>query len=170
MTKSILLSFILFLFQLQASAQTVSSVQADFNSGVLLINGTTFANTSTLQEWEEVLGKAERTIKVAGVDRVFIYDSQGISFTLAEGTDTVQDIALMYIPGTSRKEAKETYKGKVFINGTEVNAGSSPDEISTLAGIELVSHMPDIYMGEGEALKLAVLYHEGGFRLIAFSF
>lgn len=161
MTKSILLSFlILLLFHVHVNAQTSPSVNVDVVKNVIIINNVTFTKTSSIADYEKVLGKAERIEKIAGKDKIFAYDKLGISFSLKTNTDIVQEVYITYVYDGDKKVAKEEFKGQLSINGKEINNKTTADEISKESKIDLVMSMKGLYMGKGKALLLIAYYPE----------
>lgn len=171
MTRSILFSFAIFFFlQLTVNAQTSPSVNGDFKKGVVVINNVMFTQKSTIEEYEKVLGKAERVEKIGGKDKIFAYDKAGISLSLAANTTTVQEIYITYVFDGDKKVAKETFTGTLSINGEPINTQSTSEQIGKLSGVDLISVMKGFYMSKGGALNLIVYYPETTLGQFGFSF
>lgn len=171
MTKSILFSVALFIFtQPYLKAQTSPSVNGDFSKGIVVINGTSFTKKSPLEEYEKVLGKAERIEKVGGKDKIFAYDKLGISLSLETNTTTVQEIFITYIFDGDKKVAKETFTGALAINGESITTQTTHEQLAKLAGVDLITVMKGFYMGKGKTLNLAVYYPEATMGQFGFSF
>lgn len=171
MTKSILFSIImLFFLRINVNAQTSPNVNGDLKKGVVVINNVPFTKKSTIEEYEKVLGKAERVEKIGGKDKIFAYDKLGISLSLETNTTTVQEIYITYIFDGDKKVAKETFSGTLAINGEPINAQTTSEQIGKLAGINLVSIMKGLYMGKGGTINLIVYYPESTLGQFGFSF
>lgn len=171
MTKSILFSVVLFLFlQPHVNAQTSPQVNGDFSKGIVLINGTSFTKKSTLEDYEKVLGKAERIEKIGGKDKIFAYDKLGIALSLETNTTTVQEIYITYIFDGDKKVAKETFAGSLAINGETITNQTTHEQIGKLASVELVTVMKGFYIGKGKDLNLIVYYPEATIGQFGFSF
>src|SRR6188768_3128961 len=161
MNKSVLFSVVLLLLlQPHAKAQTPPSVNGDFSKGTVVINGVPFTKKSTIEEYEKVLGKAERIEKYAGKDKFFAYDKLGLSLSLEINTTTVQEIYITYIFDGDKKVAKETFTGVLAVNGESITTGTTHEQIGKLAGVDLVTVMKGFYMGKGQVLNLVVYYPE----------
>lgn len=171
MTRSILFSVTMFfLLQLNANAQTSPGVNGDFKKGVVIINEVPFTKRSSIEEYEKVLGKAERIEKVGGKDKIFAYDKLGIALSLEANTTTVQEIYITYIFDGDKKVAKETFTGTLAINGEPLDIQTTKEQIEKVAGVELVSIMKGFYMSKGGALNLIVYYPQSTIGQFGFSF
>jgi hypothetical protein len=166
-----MLTLFSFLIVYTLGAQTsVSTVNADFVKNVIQINGVSFTNTSTLADYEKVLGKAERVEKVAGKDKYYAYDALGLSLVLKANTNLVQEVYVTYVFDGDRKVAKGTYQGKLLVNSTNISTKTSHDEISKITKLDLKMVMKGLYMGQGKGLALMVYYPEATIAQLAFSF
>lgn len=171
MTKSILFSFVTFLFlQVSVNAQTSISINGDFKKDAVVINNVPFTKKSTIEDYEKVLGKAERVEKIGGKDKIFAYDKLGISLSLEANTTTVQEIYITYIFDGDKKVAKETFTGTLAINGEPLTTQTTSEQIGKLAGINLVSVMKGLYMSKGNAINLIVYYPESTLGQFGFGF
>ncbi|MBA4057204.1 MAG: hypothetical protein C0490_21000 [Marivirga sp.] len=171
MIKSILFSVVMFLFLfISVSAQTSPSVNGDFKKGVVIINDMPFTKKSTIEEYEKVLGKAERIEKIGGKDKIFAYDKLGISLSLEANTTTVQEIYITYVFDGDKKVAKETFTGTLAINGDPLSTLTTHEQIGKLAGVNLVAIMKGLYMSKGGTLNLIVYYPESTMGQFGFSF
>ncbi len=171
MIKSILFSVVMFFFiQINVNAQTSLNVNGDFKKEVVVINNVPFTKKSTIDEYEKVLGKAERVEKIGGKDKIFAYDKLGISLSLETNTTTVQEIYITYIFDGDKKVAKETFSGTLAINGEPVSSQVTSEQIGKLAGINLVSIMKGLYMSKGGTINLIVYYPESRLGQFGFSF
>ena len=171
MLKSILFAVALFLFlQPSVNAQTSLNVNSDFTKNAVIINGVTFTKKSTLEEYEKVLGKAERIEKYAGKDKFFAYDKLGIAFSLEINTTTVQEIYITYISDDDKKFAKGAFTGTLAINGQTITTQTTHEEIGKLSGAELVTVMKGFYIGKGKGLNLVAYYPESTLGQFALSF
>lgn len=171
MTKSILFSFVTFLFlQVSVNAQTSLSINGDFKKDAVVINNVPFTKKSTIEDYEKVLGKAERVEKIGGKDKIFAYDKLGISLSLEANTTTVQEIYITYIFDGDKKVAKETFTGTLAINGEPLTTQTTSEQIGKLAGINLVSVMKGLYMSKGNAINLIVYYPESTLGQFGFGF
>jgi hypothetical protein len=171
MAKTILLSVVMFFFlQINVNGQTSPNVNGDFKKNVVIINNVPFTKKSTVEDYEKVLGKAERVEKIGGKDKIFAYDKLGIALSLEPNTTTVQEIYITYIFDGDKKVAKETFTGTLAINGEPINTQSTSEQIGKLAGISLVSVMKGLYMSKGETINLIVYYPESTLGQFGFSF
>ena len=134
------------------------------------INNVSFAKKSTIEEYEKVLGKAERVEKIGGKDKIFAYDKLGIALSLETNTTTVQEIYITYIFHGDKKVAKETFNGTLAINGETLTTQTTSEQIAKLAGTSLVPVMKGFYMSKGGALNLIVYYPESTIGQFGFSF
>ena len=118
MKKSVLLSVALFLLlQINTAAQTAVSVNGDFKNGAVVINGVSFTKKSTLEEYEKVLGKAERIERIGNKDKIFAYDKLGIALSLENNSTRVEEIYITYIFDGDKKVAKEAFTGIIASKG-----------------------------------------------------
>ena len=171
MTKSILFSLLIFLLlQVSLKAQTLPSVNGDFDKNVLVINNVTFDKNSTIEDYEKVLGKAERIEKIAGKDKIFAYDKLGIALNLKANTNIVQEIYITYIFDGDKKVAKETFQGTLSINGKAINTQTTSEQLGKQANTELITAMKGLYMSKGKTLNLVVYYPESTIGQFGFSF
>jgi hypothetical protein len=170
-TKPILFSAVMFFFfQINVNAQTSLNVNGDFKKEVVVINTVPFTKKSTIEDYEKVLGKAERVEKIGGKDKIFAYDKLGISLLLETNKTTVQEIYITYIFDGDKKVAKGTFSGTLAINGEPVSTQTTSEQIGKLAGINLVSIMKGLYMGKGGTINLIVYYPESTLGQFGFNF
>ncbi len=171
MTKLTNIVFILFFLYLSGNvnAQTFN-INGDFKKGAIIINNTTFTKTSTIADYEKILGKPERIEKIAGQDRVFAYDKLGISFMINPVTKGVENINITYIYDGDKKVAKESFKGKLSINSQEINTQTTHEEIGKLVNTTLLKVMKGYYFSKREQMNLVIYYPETTLGQISFSF
>ncbi|MCZ8214920.1 MAG: hypothetical protein O9262_01710 [Cyclobacteriaceae bacterium] len=171
MTKSILISVVLFFFsQINTNAQTSLNINSDFKKGVVIINDVAFTKKSSIEDYEKVLGKAERIEKVGGKEKIFAYDKLGISLSLEANTTTVQEIYITYIFDGDKKVAKEAFTGNLAINSEPLTTQTTSEQIGKLAGISLLPVMKGLYMSKGGTINLIVYYPESTLGQFGFSF
>ncbi len=152
------------------NAQISLSLNGDFEKGVLRINNANFTSQSTINDYQQVLGKPERIEKIGGTDRVFAYDKSGISLFLTPNSNIVLDVYITFIYDGDKKIAKEKFEGRLAINGTELNSQTTPEQIGKLVNAELKVAMKGLYMTKGKLLSLVVYYPESTIGQFAFGF
>lgn len=168
MKKLLLSLFALVCVCAVASAQI--NVNADFTKQEIVINGVAFTKSATLEDYEKVLGKAERIEKIGGKDKIFAYDKSGISLSLKANTNIVQEVYITYIYDNDKKVAKERFAGSLSLNGKAITDKTAKDEVAKLSGLDLKAAMTGLYMGRGKELSLTVYYPETSIGQIAISF
>ncbi|MBL0745013.1 DUF7738 domain-containing protein [Chryseolinea lacunae] len=151
-----------------ASAQI--NLNADFTKQEIVINGVAFTKASTLEDYEKVLGKAERIEKIGGKDKIFAYDKSGISLSLKTNTNVVQEVYITYIYDNDKKVAKERFAGSLSLNGKTITDKTVKDDVAKLSGLDLKAAMTGLYLGRGKELSLTVYYPEATIGQIAVSF
>lgn len=159
-----------FFVQINVNAQTSLIVNGDFKKEVVVINNVPFSKKSTIDEYEKVLGKAERVEKIGGKDKIFAYDKLGISLSLLTNTTIVQEIYITYIFDGDKKVAKETFSGTLAINGEPVSSETTSEQVGKLAGINLKPIMKGLYMSKEGTINLIVYYPESKLGQFGFSF
>lgn len=154
----LLCCLLLLIFQLNAFAQTSLRLNVDLVKNTITINDSLFTNNSTIDDYERVLGKADRIEQKKGVDQYFAYDKLGISLSLQKDSDVVNEIFITYLYDGDRKIAKEVYKGVLIVNQKVVNAQITSIEMSKLVSINLEEVMNGYFITPKRALNLLLHY------------
>lgn len=170
MMKKILLSVYFLFLCTVLYAQASLSVNGDFDNEAVVINNTAFTKKSTIEDYEKILGKAERIEKIAGKDKIFAYDKWGISLSLETNTNLIQEIYITYVYDGDKKVAKEKFTGTLALNGETITQETTSEQIGKMSGLTLVSVMKGLYMGKGKAISLIVYYPDTAMGQFGFSF
>ncbi|MCU0422663.1 MAG: hypothetical protein MUC81_07600 [Bacteroidia bacterium] len=104
----------------------VNGAKKTISYGKLTITGST-----TIKQIMDRIGKPSRIYKMAGVDRIYVYDSLGLSFDI--GKNKTQMVEQVYITMQSLKDKRHAnlnFKGVLMIDGILINAQSG-DKIIT---------------------------------------
>jgi len=164
------MSALLFIaFQINVMAQTPLIINGDFTKNTLVINNVSFTKTSTIEDYENVLGKADIIDKVAGRDKVFGYNKLGIMLILRYNANTVQEIYINYTYEEDKKEVKD-FKGKLSLNGIEVTDKSTLEEIAKNTGLKLEMPEKEFYIAKGKSLSLSFDYIDATIGVFLFTF
>ena len=154
----LLCCLLLLICQVKVFAQTSIRVNVDLVKNTITINDSLFTNNSTIDDYERILGKADRIEQKKGVDQYFAYDKLGISLSLHKDSDVVNEIFITYLYDGDRKIAREVYKGVLIVNQKVVNAQITNIEMSKLANIDLEEVMNGYFITPKRALNLLLYY------------
>lgn len=167
MKKSLLLLCLLFAaFQFKANAQAALGqgglrLNVDLPTQTVTINDVAFTASSTLGEYEKHLGRADRIEQKRGVDQYFAYDALGISLSIDDETEVVNEIYITYSNDGDIKLAKQAYSGVLTVNNQKVGAQIVPKEMSKLVKLEFVELMNGYFASPMKELSLLLYYPEG---------
>lgn len=175
MKKSVvLLCLFMLFFQFNIQAQSPLNVKIDLVKNTITIDDVTFTNTSTIEDYEELLGSATRIVSKRGMDQYFAYDKLGIMLSLQKDSDVVGEIFFTYLNDGDGKVAKETYQGTVSVNNQVVHSKTTLKEMSKLTKANLVEVMNGYYITPKRPLNVLMFFPEGGgnkeLKQLAFSF
>lgn len=156
-----LLWLFLLVFSFTAGAQTPPRVNIDLAKKTISINDILFTRNSTIDEYEKHLGKPDRIEQKRGVDQYFAYDKLGISLSIDDETELVNEIYINYSHDGNRKIAKEAYKGVLTVNNQAVGAQITHKEMSKLVKLDFVELMNGYFVSPMNELSLLLYYPEG---------
>ncbi|WP_040396977.1 DUF7738 domain-containing protein [Cesiribacter andamanensis] len=122
------------------------------------INESTFTQYSTIEDYERLLGKADRILQKRGLDHYFAYDQLGIALVLKKDSDVVGEVLITYLNDGDGKIAKEAYRGMLLVNNQPVEPGLSPKEIGMRYKLELVEVMNGFFLTPMQQLNLLFYY------------
>jgi hypothetical protein len=78
-----------------------------------------------------LLGKPSRVLKVANVDRIYIYDSLGLTFDIDKTTEKkVHQITVSFYPKGNNRIAQGTYQGVLILDAMKVTAQTNSTQIA----------------------------------------
>lgn len=106
----------------------------------VLLNKFKISSTTKISELTAYLGKPSRIEKVAGVDRVYIYDEKGLAFDGGK-SGNVESITLTFNPDGDRKTASGIYNGPAKVDGYLLHANTSADDIKKSTNIKTITCM-----------------------------
>ncbi|AHM61974.1 hypothetical protein D770_18615 [Flammeovirgaceae bacterium 311] len=172
--KLLLLCLALLFVPYISNAQSPLRVSVDLVKNTITIGETVFTGSSTIEDYEELLGKAERIELKKGVDQYFVYDKLGISLSLLDDdSGIVNELFFTYQYDGDIKIAREAYKGTLAVNNQVVSALTTHKEMGKLAKIELVEVMNGYFITPKRMLNILMYYPEGSYKELkqyAFSF
>lgn len=131
-------------------------------ANTIAINETVFAEGSTLEDYEKVLGRPARIMQKRGADQYFAYDELGIALSVKEETYVVNQLYLTYLYDGDAKVAREVFKGSLTVNEVPVDASISAQAMSKLAGVALVEVMNGYFLTPKRPLNLMLYYPQEG--------
>ncbi|WP_224999456.1 hypothetical protein [Cesiribacter sp. SM1] len=170
----LLLCLAIMLGQFSARAQAPLKVNVDLVKSTITIGNVLFTASSTIEDYEKLLGKADRIEQKRGIDQYFVYDKLGISLSLLDDdSGIVSEIFFTYLYDGDIKIAKEVYKGTLAVNNQVVSGRTTHQEMAKLAKIELVEVMNGYFITPKRSLNILMYYPEGSYKELkqyAFSF
>lgn len=154
----VLVCLCVLIFQADSFAQKQHRINIDMVKNIISINGVLFTDSSTIEDYERLLGRAERIVQKRGADQFYAYDKLGISLSLQEETLIVNEIFITYLQDGDEKAAKEVYQGVLMVNEQPVNGQTAYDKVSKLARVELVEVMNGYFITPKRPLNLLLHY------------
>lgn len=149
----------LLIFQGTATAQKQHRIQVDMVKNIITINSVQFTDSSTIMEYERLLGRAERIIQKRGADQFYAYDKLGIALSLREDTEIVNEIYITYSANDGDgRAAKEVFRGELAVNNQPVDGMVARDKLSKHAKVDLVEVMNGYFITPKRALNLLLYY------------
>jgi hypothetical protein len=175
MKRYLLLSCLAFLLvQFTLHAQSPLKVNVDLVKNAITIGNVLFTEGSTIEDYEKLLGKADRIEQKKGMDQYFVYDKLGISLSLLDDdSGIVSEIFFTYLYDGDIKIAKEAYKGTLSVNSQVVSGRTTHKEMAKLTKVELVEVMNGYFITPKRTLNILMYYPEGSYKELkqyAFSF
>ena len=123
-TFSLLILCSLFSYFVQAS--NADTLKANVKKNSIEIKGTTLEVQTPINKVITLLGKPNRILAVAKKDRVFIYDSLGLTFEVGkDAAQKVERIIVSFNPKGNNRIAQSAFKGVVMINGLRMTANTT---------------------------------------------
>lgn len=151
------------LFSVSLMAQEEVTIIIDGTKGSFLINGVELSATSTLKDYTKALGKPERVVDYKEKPRLYAWDSKGIAIDMGErGSESPEQIKVSFTTEKNEEQQPQgKFTGTFTMNGTTLNAYSSPATFSSTDGVELNKMNPVAYMGSIDAMNLILIAEVG---------
>ena len=127
----VIFSFFLFAVMIGSlSAQKIDNVKINVAKEEITVNNTVIKSGTSIQDVIKALGEPERIVKFAGKDRYYIYDSQGVAFSIIANSDKIETITITYTYDEDEKVAKEKFKGTLMVDAHTVTEKTTIKELN----------------------------------------
>lgn len=119
--KKIKLSILIIFFATIGQAGTLDSLKADIKKNAIEVKGLSIQAQTPISKVIALLGKPSRVLLVAKKERIFIYDSIGLTFeTGKDAAQKVERIVVSFNPKGNNRIAQASYKGVVMLGGLRI--------------------------------------------------
>lgn len=114
-----------------AYAGASDSLKVNIRKNTISIGSTLIQSQTPIGKVIEALGKPSRILSVAKTERVFIYDSLGLTFEIGKSAERkVERITVSFNPKGNNRIAQAAYKGVVMMDGLRVTPSTTSVQVT----------------------------------------
>lgn len=107
------------------------SLKVNIRKNTVTIGSKVIQSQTPISKVIEALGKPSRILSVAKTERVFIYDSLGLTFEIGKNAEKkVERITVSFNPKGNNRIAQTAYKGVVMMDGLRVTPGTTSVQVA----------------------------------------
>jgi hypothetical protein len=97
------------------------------------INGVSLSSGPTLEDLEQILGKADRVLNLA--NNLHVYDRLGVVLYVPKGTNSVIDVSAFFAREDFAFMPQNLFSGEYLVEGEPLRAGMKIHDVKRIAGV-----------------------------------